>query len=147
MTRVTTTLRLAAAALLALAFVGSSPSAQAASGSVQIEIVKASFIVGVSGGNGTLRFDGRRYPLSIGGVSFGASIGASKACLVGRVLNIRRASDVAGTYAAVGAGGASSAARKVVRLRNEKGVVLELQGREVGLEFSVDLSGMVIGLR
>lgn len=147
MTRLTTTLRLAAAALLALAFVGSSPSAQAASGSVQIEIVKASFIVGVSGGSGTLRFDGRRYPLSVGGASFGASIGASKARLAGRVTNIRRASDVAGTYGAVGAGGAVVRGAKVVRLRNEKGAILELQGRQVGLEFSVDLSGLVIGLR
>jgi len=147
MTRLTTTLRLAAAALLALAFVGNSPSAQAASGSVQIEIVKASFIVGVSGGSGTLRFEGRRYPLRIGGVSVGASIGASKAYLVGRVYNIRRASDVAGTYAAAGAGGAIVTGAKVVRLRNEKGAVLELHGREVGLEISVDLSGMVIGLR
>jgi len=147
MTGLTTTLRMAAAALLALAFVGSSPSAQAASGSVQIEIVKASFIVGVSGGSGSLRFDGRRHSLSVGGVSFGASIGASKAYLVGRVSNIRRASDVAGTYGAVGAGGAIVRGAKVVRLRNEKGAVLELHGREVGLEFSVDLSGMVIGLR
>ena len=147
MTRLTATLRLAAAALLALAFVGSSPSAQAASGSVRIEIVKASFIVGVSGGSGTLRFGGRSYPLRIGGASFGASIGASKAYLVGRVYNIRRASDVAGTYAAAGAGGAIVTGAKVVRLRNEKGAVLELHGREVGLEVSVDLSGMVIGLR
>jgi hypothetical protein len=34
-----------------------------------------------------------------------------------------------------------------VRLRNANGVVLELRGRQVGLQFSLDVSGIVIGLR
>jgi hypothetical protein len=147
MTRLSMALRFAAAALLALAFVGAPSSSQAASGSVRIEIVKAGFIVGVSGGGGTLTFNGRHYRLGVGGVSLGATIGASKAVLVGRVYNIHRASDVAGTYGAAGAGGAVVTGRRVVRLRNEKGAVLELHGRQVGLEFSVDLAGMVIRLR
>jgi len=147
MVGLSTALRLAAAALLALAFVGAPSSSQAASGSVRIEIVKAGFIVGVSGGSGSLSFKGRHYRLAIGGVSLGATIGASKAMLVGRVSNIHRASDVAGTYGAAGAGGAVIRGRRVVRLRNEKGAILELHGRQVGLEFSVDLAGMVIGLK
>ncbi|MBM3529397.1 MAG: hypothetical protein FJX62_15005 [Alphaproteobacteria bacterium] len=134
-------------ALVALAFAAAPTASQAASGSVQLEVVKAAFIVGASGGGGTLRFNKRSYPLSVGGLSFGASIGASKANLVGRVSNIRSASDVAGTYGAITAGGAVITGGKVVRLRNEKGAILELRGREVGLELNLDVSGLVIGLR
>ena len=53
--------------------------AWAETGTVNIEILKAGFIVGVGGGRGTLIFHGRHYPLRIGGLSFGATIGASKA--------------------------------------------------------------------
>ena len=113
----------------------------AATGTVSVEIVKAGFIVGVGGGQGILVFQGRRYPLSVGGLSVGATIGASKASLVGRAYNLRRASDIAGTYTAVG-GGASG-----IRLQNARGVVLELRGRNVGLEFNANVSGVEIGLR
>src|SRR5262249_9064661 len=41
----------------------------AATGSVRITITRTQFIVG--GGSGTLRFQGERYPLRVGGVSAG----------------------------------------------------------------------------
>jgi len=147
MTRATAILRLCAGALLALVLIGAPTSSQAASASVRIEIVKAGFIVGVQGGSGSMRFAGRSYRLGIGGVSLGATVGASKAVLVGRAFNMRSASDIAGTYGAAEAGVAVVRGGKAVRLRNEKGVVLELRGHQVGLEFAIDLSGMVITLR
>ena len=67
--------------------------------------------------------------------------------LVGRAYNMRRPSDIAGTYTAAGAGVAVIRGPSVVRLRNANGVVLELRGRQVGLEFSLDVSGIVIGMR
>jgi hypothetical protein len=116
----------------------------AATGTVHVEIAKAGFIVGVGGGRGTLVFQGRRYPLRVGGLSFGATIGASKADLVGSASNLRRASDIAGTYTAVGAaagGGAST-----IRLQNARGVVLDLRGRTIGLELNANVSGVEISL-
>jgi hypothetical protein len=35
---------------------------------------------------------------------------------------------------------------KVARLRNSRGVVLEVRGRQIGAMFSIDLSGMEIRL-
>ena len=119
----------------------------AATGTVQLEIVKAGFIVGIGGGSGTLVFQGRRYPLSVGGLSLGATIGASKAELVGRAYNLRRASDIAGTYTAVAAGAAVAGGASGIRLQNAKGVVLDLRGRNIGLEFNVNVSGVEINLR
>ena len=141
-------IRLAVAALIALGTAAMPSASQAATGSVRLKIVKASFVVGVSGGEGVLRFGKRSYPLSIAGVSIGISAGASEASLVGTVSNIRRASDVAGTYSATTAGGAVvTGSKQILTLTNEKGAVLQLRGAQVGLEFNFDLSGMAIGLR
>ena len=60
---------------------------------------------------------------------------------------MRSASDIAGVYTAAAAGVAVAGGRKVARLRNSKGVLLTLRGRQVGLEFALDLSGMEISLR
>jgi hypothetical protein len=133
------------ALLVAFAFSVSPSSAQ--TGSIRIEVVSAGFIVGVQGGSGTLTFKGRRYPLRIGGVSLGATIGASRAVLVGTVRNIRNASDIVGTYAAGQAALAVVGGARSARLSNSRGVELVLRGRQVGLEFSLDLSGMTISMR
>ena len=138
---------LALLGLVALAVVSLPVPSRAETGSVHFVVTKAGFIVGVGGGSGTLTFQGRRYPLSVGGVSFGATIGASKTELVGRALNMHRPSDIAGTYSAIGAGAAVAAGAGVVTLQNSKGVVLELKGRKIGLEASVAISGLEISLR
>ena len=121
--------------------------AWAETGTVNIEILKAGFIVGVGGGRGTLIFHGRHYPLRIGGLSFGATIGASKAELIGRASNLRRASDIAGTYTALGAGAAVGGGVSAIRLQNGKGVVLDLKGRNIGLELNTSVSGVEVSLR
>src|SRR5215217_5901452 len=134
------------AAAMTLGSVLATP-AWAETGTVSFEIAKAGFIVGIGGGSGTLVFKGRRYPLSVGGLSFGATIGASKADLVGRAYNLQRASDIAGTYSAVGGSVAAAGGASAIRLQNAKGVVLEMQGRNIGLEFNVNVSGVTIALR
>jgi hypothetical protein len=66
---------------------------------------------------------------------------------VGRALNLRQASDIAGTYTAVGAGVAVAGGASGIRLQNAKGVVLELRGRNIGLELNANVSGVEISLR
>jgi hypothetical protein len=122
-------------------------SAEAATGSVRIQIYKAGFIVGLSGGKGTLTFKGKTYALSIGGVSLGATIGASKADLIGRAYNLTSPLDIEGTYTAAEVGLAVAGGNKVARLKNSRGTILEVQGKQVGLMVSVDLSGMEVSLK
>ena len=74
-------------------------------------------------------------------------IGVSSADLVGRARNLRRASDIAGTYTAVGAGLAIAGGAATARLRNANGVVLEVRGTQVGFSASIDLSGLQISMR
>lgn len=135
------------ALVAAAALAAASTSALADSGRIYIEVLKGGWFIGASGGGGTLTFQGKRYRLSVGGASVGLVFGAAKQDLTGVVYNIRRPSDVAGVYAAVGAGVAAGPGVGAIRLRNEKGAILELQGRQAGLMANADLSGMAISLR
>ena len=122
-------------------------SARADEGRVALTIFKGGWVIGGSGGSGSLTFKGRRYPLSIGGLSYGLVFGGSKADLVGRVSNIRSPRDVAGVYGAAGAGAAVGVGARAIVLRNEKGAVLELSGTQTGLMANADLSGLAITMR
>ncbi|MEQ1650487.1 MAG: hypothetical protein ABL898_18055, partial [Hyphomicrobiaceae bacterium] len=117
------------------------------SGNVRMTIYKAGFVIGGSGGNGVLNFHGRTYGLSIGGIDYGIVFGGSKTELQGSVSNITRASDVAGVYGAAGAGLALGTGARAIVLTNQKGAVLQLTGKQVGLLANVDLSGLAITLK
>jgi len=118
----------------------------AENGSVSMRISKVGFIVGVGGGSGTLNFKGKRYGLSISGVSAG-TIGVASMNLVGTATNLRTAADIAGSYSVASAGLAVAGGGKVATLQNSNGVVLQLQGRQVGFEASLAVSGLTISLR
>lgn len=143
--RITSLLRTALIALVAI--VGMSRATYADSGAVTLTIYKAGWIIGGSGGGGSLYFRGRHYPLSVGGIDYGLVFGGSKTVLHGRVSNIGRPSDVAGVYGAAGAGLAVGRGARAIVLTNQKGAVLELSGRQVGLLANVDLSGLAITLK
>jgi len=136
------TLIVAAATLLFAA-----PASAAADGNIAFTLYKAGFVVGGSGGTGTLKVKGKSYPINIGGVSLGATIGVSKAELIGEVHNLKQPGDIEGVYTAVQAGVAVAGGGKVAELKNSKGVVLKVKGKEVGLELALDLSGMEIALK
>jgi hypothetical protein len=125
----------------------SASSARADEGYVSLTIWKAGWIIGGSGGGGTLTYRGKAYPLSTGGLDYGLVFGGSKTVLRGRVHNIIRPSDVAGVYAAAGAGLAVGGGARAIVLTNQKGAVLELSGTEVGLLANADLSGLAITMR
>jgi hypothetical protein len=130
----------------ALMLVSATSQSLAGTGRIHAKILKAGFIVGVGGGNGTLTYHGRRYPLIFGGISAG-TIGVSGMKLVGTASNLRNPTDIAGTYAAVGAGFALVGGAKVARLQNANGVVIRLHGVQVGLNASLNLSGLRIAMR
>jgi len=144
--RVTATLKSALAATFILAAATLSP-AQADSGSISLTVYKGGWIIGGSAGGGTLTFRGRRYALSVGGIDYGLVFGGSKTTFHGRVSNINRPSDVAGVYGAAGAGLAVGGGARAIVLTNQKGAVLELSGRQVGLMANADLSGLAITLK
>jgi len=134
-------------ALIAIAGASFSSAVYADGGTISIRIFKAGFVIGGSAGSGVLTFQGRRYPLSIGGLSYGFTFGASETRFHGTVSNIRRPSDVEGVYAQAGAGVAAGRGAQAVVLTNQSGAVLTLAGEQAGLIVSADLSGLALSLR
>jgi len=145
--KISSAVRVALVALTAFAGAVLCSASHAEEGTVSLTIYKAGWIIGGSGGGGSLNFRGRSYPLSAGGLDYGLVFGGSKTMLRGRVSNINRPSDVAGVYGAAGAGLAVGGGARAIVLTNQKGAVLELSGRQVGLMANVDLSGLAITLK
>jgi hypothetical protein len=136
-----------AIALGLLASVGLTTPSVAEVGAVSVVFTKGGFIVGVGGGQGVLVFRGHRYPFTVSGMSVGFTIGASTTRFVGKAINLRSPGDLAGSYAAGGAGGALAAGAGGVQLQNANGVILQLSGPKVGLEASAAVGGVTITMK
>jgi hypothetical protein len=142
-----TLFRAISAAALATCLLASASAARADSGGVAFEVFKAGFVVGGSGGSGTLYFHGRRYPLAIGGISYGFTFGASRTRFRGQVSHIRRAADVSGVYAAGNVGAAVGQGAQAIVLTNQNGAVLTLSGQSIGAIVSADLNGLLLTVK
>ena len=134
--------------LVSLGWAGST-LAQSGTPDAKIEIKqwKVGFIVGVSGGGGTITYKGKSYPLSIKGLRVGATIGAATADLVGDVHNLKNLKDIEGTYSAAQAAIAVGGGVKTWTLENQNKVTLKLKGKQVGIEVALDVGGMELKLK
>jgi hypothetical protein len=126
---------------------GLASAAHADSGSISFKVFKGGWVIGGSAGSGTLVFHGRRYPVSIGGLSYGLVFGGSETFFNGTVSHINRPSDVSGVYGAAGAGAAIGRGARAIVLTNQKGAVLSLSGRQRGLMVNADLSGLAVTVK
>ena len=135
------------AAIMALAAsIGFATPSQAITGTVRVTIAKAGLVVGAGGGRGTLTFRHRNYPFTVQGLSLGLTAGASINKLVGRADYINALSDFSGSYSVVGAGVAVAGGVGGVQLKNDKGVIITLQGAKGGVEVSANITTVVITL-
>jgi hypothetical protein len=124
-----------------------SAAAQAETGRVTVIFTKGGFILGVGGGEGVLTLRGNHYPFTVSGMSVGFTFGASTTKLVGEALHLRGPASIEGNYSAVGAGGALAGGVGGVKLRNNNGVILVLNGPKVGIELSAAVAGVSIRLK
>jgi hypothetical protein len=134
------------AAVAAAALVAGLSSSQAATGNVNLNISKGGVVIGSTNGTGTMRLRGRSYPLVVSGVSCCFTFGGSQASLTGSIANVRRASDIEGSYSASSGGLTIGAGQQSIMLTNAKGAVLQLTGAQSGLMVNVDLGGMSVSL-
>lgn len=116
-------------------------------GSVRIQQVQVAFIGSGQAGGGTLRFRGRTYGITAGGLGIGG-IGASKLTATGTVYGLTRLNDFAGAYVQLREGWALGAqGRGQLWLRNDKGVTMRLATRRQGLQLSLGADGVLIGFK
>jgi hypothetical protein len=135
------------AVLTLLLWSATATPSQADTGTLRVVFGKAGLIAAVGSGEGILTFHGKRYGFLVAGASIGATLAASTSVLRGTALNISTPSDLAGTYTGVGGGAAVAAGVSGVRLRNEKGVVLDLRGGKLGMEISANLALIAITMK
>lgn len=121
--------------------------AHAETGTVRFKFFKAGWFVGAQAGTGILVFRDQIYPFRIGGISGGLTFGGSSTDLVGTAQNMHHPSDIEGIYTAVGVGITVGAGGRAIQMRNAKGVILSLEGKQLGVAFDFDLSGMTVSIQ
>ncbi len=140
--------RLALLTAIALVFVASlSLPAHADDGTVRLKFFKAGWFVGAQAGSGILSYRDQIHALSLGGLSAGLTFGGSVTDLVGTVKNLRSPYDINGVYSAIGVGLAIGGGARAIQMQNANGVVLQLQGEQIGLQADLDLSGLNITIK
>ncbi|HUO64972.1 MAG TPA: hypothetical protein VMT97_14760 [Terriglobales bacterium] len=116
------------------------------SGTVTIESKSVALGVGVSWGDGKLRYKGKTYSFSVKGLSV-VDLGVSKVSAKGKVYHLDKAEDFSGNYAAAQAGAAVGGGMSVVALKNQNGVVMELSSTQTGVKLTLAGEGIDIKLK
>ena len=116
------------------------------SGTVTIESTSIGLGIGVSWGEGTLSYGGELFPFRMKDLSL-VDLGISSVKVSGRVHNLHRVSDLAGTYKGIGGGVTVVAGGSGLKAKNEHGVILVLSSYQEGLEFSLGAAGLKIELQ
>jgi hypothetical protein len=131
----------------AMAFVESAVAAgKKIDGVVHIHAGSVAAGIGWSWGGGTLSYQGKDYDFDLKGLSV-ADVGVSNLTASGVVYNLRRLEDFNGTYRGVKAGVTIAGGVGAIALKNDRGVVIELNGSQQGLKFALGTQGVSIQLK
>src|SRR4051794_35169066 len=146
-------LKLSATAFLAACYLAGTPaSAQERptgppTACVSIKQVQVAFIASGALGGGALAYQGKSYPITVGGIGIGG-FGASRLRASGAVYGLERRTDFAGAYVQLRSGWAlGDQGRGTLWLRNEKGVVMRLKSHRQGLQLTLGADGVLIGFK
>ncbi len=99
--------------------------------------------IGYSWGGGDLTYKGKKYPISIDGVSVG-DVGVSKATASGKVYHLKNLSDFEGNYTAGSAGATLGGGGSVSAMKNQNGVVIKITSTTRGLKLKLAAEGVKI---
>src|SRR5262245_44335991 len=97
--------------------------------------------VGYSWGGGTLSYKGKKYPVSVKGLSVG-DVGITKAEASGKVYNLKSLADFDGNYTGVAAGATAAGGGSVVTMRNQSGVTVDLVTTTQGVKVMLGGGGV-----
>jgi len=136
----------AAAAALASVLAFPAMAADQPDGTITFSGGAVAFIAGVSWGSGTLSYHGRSYKLRVRGLSVG-DIGASKFSASGKVYNLKRVTDINGTYGAAEAAATVGGGGGGVTMKNDKGVIINAESSSAGLQLTLAPKGVDIKLK
>lgn len=115
-------------------------------GSVTMKFGQGGFILGVSGGEGTLSFKGRKHPFKLGSLGVGG-FGVSKTTAVGEVYHLKNVEDFPGAFFQVRAGYSAVEGKGVQWLENSNGVVIKLRTTTKGLILNLGADGLMVEMK
>ena len=101
--------------------------------------------IGYSWGKGTLTYAGKHYPVKVEGLSVGEA-GVTRATAKGTVSHLTKLEDFSGNYVAAGAGATAGGGANVTVMRNQNGVVIELQSTTQGASLKAGAEGIRLTL-
>jgi hypothetical protein len=104
------------------------------------------FVVGVGGASGSVEFKGKKYPVSVNGLSVG-TIGANSYDVEGKVYHLHNIADIEGTYAAAEAGATAGAGAGGIDMTNGNGVEIRATSTSAGLKLTLGAGGVTIKLK
>lgn len=137
--------RTLAVMLMSLSFAVTTPalSAETAKPDATLSVSGTTVAVGVgfTEAKGTLTYQGKSYPVQLGGVSV-AQVGASNVTATGEVYNLARVQDVVGNYMAASAGAALVDGTTETTMKNQNGVVIKLHTTSKGVDLRLSVDGV-----
>jgi hypothetical protein len=104
------------------------------------------FIVGVGGASGYVKYRGVKYPIDVSGLKVG-TIGITSYDVDGRVYNLRRVSDIEGTYASGEASATAGGGAGGIDMSNGNGVEIRATSTSQGLQLTLGPGGVTITLK
>ena len=116
------------------------------SGTLSISTTSIAVGIGVNWGQGVLTTRGKRYTFELQGLEVGA-VGMSKVQATGQVYHLGKVADFEGTYVAVGADAAVGGGAGLLTMRNQNGVVVNLQSVQQGIKLTAGGEGINIKLK
>ncbi len=120
-------------------------SAQAKKATLTLSDGSVAAGIGFLWGKGTLAYAGKTYPVKVEGLSVG-EVGITRATARGTVSNLTKLDDFSGNYVAVGGGATAAGGADVAVMKNQNGVVIELQSTTQGASLKLGAEGLRLTL-
>jgi hypothetical protein len=115
-------------------------------GRIELSGGKVAAGVGYSWGSGTLFFHGKRYPITLNGLSLGTA-GINKYTASGTVTGLKKAKDIDGRFTAVSTNLTLGGGAGAEEMKNDAGVIIQvLDSTTEGLGASLALNGVQIAI-
>jgi len=113
-----------------------------------LELSEGSVAVGIgySWGSGTLTYQGKKYPVEVKGLSV-IDVGVTKVEAFGKVYGLKQLEDFNGNYTSATAEGTLGGGAGATKMKNQKGVVIDLFTTTKGLNLKLAPSGISLKLK
>ena len=112
---------------------------------IKFESTSAAYLVKLGGGNGTLDYQGKSYPISVTDAGVGGT-GLQKISAVGSVYQLEKLEDFPGQYTGPRSGLTLFKGKHHAKLTNGKGVIIYVESTTAGLASSFGASAVTIKL-